>query len=181
MSLLNRLSRQRREDFKSQALVHVGPLTRTALRLCGSRESAEDAVQETYLQAWKYWKTFQPGTNCRSWLFRILFNVIRKKYRGETQQVPIEDAGLDKIVRLVPDRQLEKYDVLEAFEHLAEEHRAVLMLVAVEEMTYKEAAFALGVPVGTVMSRVSRARIQLRRLLGRGKPESFADAAGKKR
>ncbi len=179
MSLFNRLSRQRCEDFKSQALVHVGPLTRTALRLCDSRESAEDAVQETFLQAWKYWKTFQPGTNCRSWLFRILFNVIRKKYGAKPQQVPIEDPAVDKVVRLVPDRQVEQYEVFEAFEHLAEEHRAVLMLVAVEEMTYKEAAFALGVPVGTVMSRVNRARIQLRRLLGRSKQKSIADAAGK--
>lgn len=180
MSFFKGLSRQRREDFKSQALVHVELLTRIAIRLCDSRESAEDAVQETYLQAWKYWKTFQPGTNCRSWLFRILFNVIKKRHGGKLQQVPIEDAGVDRIVRLIPDRQLEQFEVSEAFDRLAEEHRAVLMLVAVEEMTYKEAAFALGVPVGTVMSRVNRARIQLRRLLGRSKQKSLADAAGRK-
>jgi RNA polymerase sigma-70 factor, ECF subfamily len=178
--LFNRLSRRRREDFKAQALVHVGALTRTALRLCDTRESAEDAVQETYLQAWKYWKTFQTGTNCRSWLFRILFNVIKKKHGADRQQVPIDDAAVENIIRLIPDRQLETYEVLEAFERLAEEHRAVLMLVAVEEMTYKEAAFALGVPVGTVMSRLNRARIQLRRWLGRTEPKSFADAAGKR-
>jgi RNA polymerase sigma-70 factor (ECF subfamily) len=180
MSLFNRLSRRQREEFKSQALVHVAALTRTARRLCDSRESAEDAVQETYLHAWKYWKTFQPGTSCRSWLFRILFNVIKKKHGAQTQQVPIEYAMVDNIVRLIPDQQLEIYEVLEAFERLAEEHRAVLMLVAVEEMTYKEAAFALGVPVGTVMSRLNRARIQLRRWLGKTEHKSFADAAGKR-
>lgn len=180
MSLFNRVSRKRREDFKSQALVHVGALTRTAIRVCGSRESAEDAVQETYLQAWRYWKSFQPGTNCRSWLFRILFNVIRKKLGAETPQVSIDDAALENIVRFTPDRRLETYEVLEAFDHLAEEHRAVLMLVAVEEMSYKEAAFALGVPVGTVMSRLNRARSQLRRLLGKTEHKSLADAAGRR-
>jgi RNA polymerase sigma-70 factor (ECF subfamily) len=71
------------------------------------------------------------------------------------------------VLRFVPDRQLEAYEVLEVFGRLAEEHRAVLLLVAVEEMSYKEAAFALGVPVGTVMSRLNRARTQLRRLLRR--------------
>jgi len=180
MALFSRLSRQQREDFKSQALVNLDALTRTAVRLCDSREAAEDAVQETYLQAWKYWKTFQPGTNCRSWLFRILFNVIKKRGGADRQQVTIEDAALDNIVRFIPDRQLETYEVLEAFEHLAKEHRAVLMLVAVEEMTYKEAAFALGVPVGTVMSRLNRARGQLRRWLGRAERKSLADAAGKR-
>ncbi len=180
MTLFNRLSRRQREEFKSQALVHVAALTRTALRLCDSRESAEDAVQETYLQAWKYWKTYQQGTSCRSWLFRILFNVIKKKHGMQTQQVPIEDAAVDNIVRFIPDRQLDIYEVLDAFGRLAEEHRAVLMLVAVEEMTYKEAAFALGVPVGTVMSRLNRARIQLRRWLGKTEHKPLADAAGKR-
>lgn len=180
MSLFNRLTRRQREEFKSQALVHVAALMRSALRLCDSPESAEDAVQETYLQAWKYWKTFQPGTSCRSWLFRILFNVIKKKHCAQTQQVPIDDAMVDNIVRFFPDKHIDVYEVLEAFDRLNEEHRAVLMLIAVEEMTYKEAAFALGVPVGTVMSRLNRARTQLRRWLGKTEYKSLADAAGKR-
>jgi len=179
MSLFNRLSRRQREEFKSQALVHVAALMRSALRLCDSRESAEDAVQETYLQAWKYWKTFQLGTSCRSWLFRILFNVIKKKHGAQTQQVPIEDIAIDNIIRFIPETQDDIYEVLEAFEHLSEEHREVLLLVAVEEMTYKEAAFALGVPIGTVMSRLNRARLQLRRWLGKTEYKPLADAAGK--
>ncbi|MCA1600954.1 MAG: RNA polymerase sigma factor [Acidobacteria bacterium] len=175
-----RLSRQQREHFKSQALVHLDALTRTAVRMCNSRESAEDAVQETYLQAWKYWKTFQPGTNCRSWVFRILFNVIKKRAGAVKQHFSIEDIAVDNIIPFNPHWQVEAYEVLEAFEDLSEEHRSVLMLIAVEEMSYKEAAVALGVPVGTVMSRLNRARIQLRRSLGQAERKSLANTAGEK-
>ncbi|MCA1601148.1 MAG: hypothetical protein LC776_05745, partial [Acidobacteria bacterium] len=129
---------------------------------------------------WKYWKTFQPGTNCRSWLFRILFNVIKKRGGAVKHQFSIEDIAVDNIVRFNPDWQLEAYEVLEAFEDLSEEHRSVLMMIAVEEMSYKEAAVALGVPMGTVMSRLNRARIQLRRSLGQAERKSLADATGRK-
>ncbi|MCA1613623.1 MAG: RNA polymerase sigma factor [Acidobacteria bacterium] len=168
--LLSKFSRRRREEFETQALAHLGALTRAAARLRGSRQAAEDAVQETYLQAWKYWDTFQPGTNCRSWLFRILFNVIKKGHRAGAAAVPLEEAVAANVLRFEPGGQLEAYEVLEVFDRLSEEHRAVLLLVAVEEMSYREAAFALGVPVGTVMSRLNRARSQLRLLLGRAGP-----------
>jgi RNA polymerase sigma-70 factor, ECF subfamily len=163
--LLIRRSREQREEFEKHALIHLDSLMRSAARLCRTYEGAEDAVQQTYLQAWRYWNTFQSGTNCRSWLFRILFNVIKTGHEPPRQEVAIEDAAAENVLRFVPDRQLEAYEVLEVFGRLGEEHRAVLLLVAVEEMSYKEAAFALGVPVGTVMSRLNRARTQLRRLL----------------
>ena len=137
---------------------------RTAARLCQSSEQAEDAVQQTYLQAWKYWDTFQEGTNCKSWLFRILFNVVKKEH-GAKENVGIEDKVAGNILLFTPDRQIQAYEIMEAFDLLREEHRAILLLVAVEEMTYKEAAFALKVPVGTVMSRLNRARGELRKIL----------------
>ncbi|MCA1607609.1 MAG: RNA polymerase sigma factor, partial [Acidobacteria bacterium] len=134
--------------------------------------------QETYLQAWKYWRTFQPGTNCRAWLFRILFNVL-KKTRGEyKEQVGVDEQDLANVLLFDPAGQIEEVEVLEAFDRLAEDQRAVLLLVAVEEMSYKEAAGALGVPVGTVMSRLNRARTRLRRLLGRAKAGPLAAGAG---
>lgn len=136
---------------------------RTAIRVCGSPEKAEDAVQQTYLQAWKYWGTFQEGTNCKSWLFRILFNVIKKDYVKETEA--LDDAVAGNILYFTPDRRIQAQEVMEAFNLLREGHRVVLLLVAVEEMSYKEAAFALKVPVGTVMSRLNRARAELRKLL----------------
>ena len=165
-----KFSRRRRDEFETQALAHLGALTCAAARLCGSREAAEDAVQETYLQAWKYWDTFRPGTNCRSWLFRILFNVIRKGRRAAAAAAPLEEAAAANVLRFEPGRRVEAYEVLDVFDRLSEEHRAVLLLVAVEEMSYREAASALDVPVGTVMSRLNRARSQLRLLLGRAGP-----------
>ena len=70
------------DDFERLALVHLEELVRTATRTCGSREAAEDCVQEAYMRAWKYWDRFEPGTNCRAWLYTILFNVIRKRRGG---------------------------------------------------------------------------------------------------
>ncbi len=153
---------------------------RAAVRSCDSREAAEDVVQETYLQAWKYWRTFQPGTNCRAWLFRILFNVIKKRSGEKNADVPLEESAFENVLRFEPAGQIEEWEVLEAFDRLAEDQRAVLLLVVVEEMTYKEAAVALGVPIGTVMSRLSRARVQLRRMLERAHPRSIIKAVGAK-
>jgi RNA polymerase sigma-70 factor, ECF subfamily len=162
--VFKRLSRRQRQQFKTQALVHLEALLLTAGRLCQSPEKAEDAVQQTYLQAWRYWDTFQEGTNCKSWLFRILFNVIKKDFQAKHTEV-IDDALPSNILYFSPDRQIQAYEVMEAFALLREEHRAILLLVAVEEMSYKEAAFSLKVPVGTVMSRLNRARAELRKLL----------------
>jgi RNA polymerase sigma-70 factor (ECF subfamily) len=170
--LFKQLSRRQREQFETQALVHLDALMRAAARLCDSRETAEDAVQQTYLQAWKYWSSFQQGTNCRSWLFRILFNVMKKETAH--QFLSVDEATAANVLRFTPDRQIEAYEVMEAFDYLEQEHRAVLLLIAVEEMSYKEAAFALGVPVGTVMSRLNRARTQLRRVLEVGHSHSQA-------
>jgi RNA polymerase sigma-70 factor (ECF subfamily) len=173
--LFKQLSRRQREQFETQALVHLDALLRAAARLCNSREEAEDAVQQTYLQAWKYWSTFQQGTNCRSWLFRILFNVIKKGCSAH-QALSVDESTAANILRFTPNQQIQAYEVMEAFDHLEQEHRAVLLLIAVEEMSYKEAAFVLSVPVGTVMSRLNRARTQLRRLLERGHGHSQAEA-----
>jgi len=172
--LFKQLSRRQREQFETQALVHLDALMHAAARLCDSRQTAEDAVQQTYLQAWKYWSSFQQGTNCRSWLFRILFNVIKKEYSAH-QFLSVDEATAANVLRFTPDREIEAYEVMEAFDHMEQEHRAVLLLIAVEEMSYKEAAFVLGVPIGTVMSRLNRARTQLRGLLERGHGHSRAE------
>ena len=123
-------------------------------------------MQETYLQAWKYWQTFATGTNCRAWLFRILFNVIKKSYAKQKETAQPLDASAGNVLHFESNRDFETFEVLDAFDLLTEEHRAVLVLVAVEEMSYKEAASVLGLPIGTVMSRLNRARAQLRHRLG---------------
>ncbi|MCA1579646.1 MAG: RNA polymerase sigma factor [Acidobacteria bacterium] len=153
-----------------QALTQLDALVRSALRICGSREEAEDAVQETYLQAWKYWRSFQQGTNCRAWLFRILFNVIKKKATEKRTFVPIEAPKVENLLHFDRGASVDEFEMLEVFDQLTHEHREVMLLVVVEEMSYKDAAAALGVPMGTVMSRLNRARTELRQRLGHRKP-----------
>ena len=166
--MIGRLSRQQRDEFEAVALTQLNALVRSATRLCDSREEAEDAVQETYLQAWKYWRSFEPGTNCRAWLFRILFNVIHKRAVKEAALIPIEEPNVKDLLRLDPQTSFDKLEVLEVFDQLSNEHREVILLVGVEEMSYKDAANVLDVPMGTVMSRLNRARTQLRQRLGYG-------------
>ena len=166
--MIARLSRHQRDEFEAVALTQLDALVRSATRLCDSREEAEDAVQETYLQAWKYWRSFQKGTNCRAWLFRILFNVIHKRAVKEAALIPIEEPKVIDLLRLDPQTSFDKLEVLEVFDQLSIEHREVILLVGVEEMSYKDAANVLEVPMGTVMSRLNRARTQLRQRLGYG-------------
>jgi len=100
--------------------------------------------------------------------------VIKKEYSAH-QFLSVDEATAANVLRFTPDREIEAYEVMEAFDHMEQEHRAVLLLIAVEEMSYKEAAFVLGVPMGTVMSRLNRARTQLRGLLERGHGHSRAE------
>jgi RNA polymerase sigma-70 factor (ECF subfamily) len=164
--LFSRLSRRQRDEFEVQALTQLDALVRSAVRVCGSREEAEDAVQETYLQAWKYWRSFQQGTNCRAWLFRILFNVIKKKATENKTFVSIEEPKVENLIHFDRIASLDEFETLEVFDQLTPEHREVILLVVVEQMSYKDAAAALGVPMGTVMSRLNRARTELRQRLG---------------
>jgi RNA polymerase sigma-70 factor (ECF subfamily) len=163
----------REDDFATQALPHLDDLFRIARRMTCDRGRAEDAVQETYLQAWKSFDRFQPGTNCRAWLFRILFYSVhhqrRKLFRfpvasDSTQLLELSAAPAEPITATLTDRQIQ-----EAVDNLPADYRAVALLVDVEEFAYREAAEILGVPIGTVMSRLSRARRILR--------EKLADAA----
>jgi len=162
----------RLQAFEREALAHLDSLLRTAGRVAGSGLDAEDIVQETFLRAWRYFDSFEAGTNCRAWLFQIMFNVIKGRRRDlvSRPETPFEDEMDDafqpgNVIVFDPTRRIEGSEVLEATSRLSEEHRAVLFLIAVEELTYREAAEILGVPVGTVMSRLHRARHELRRLL----------------
>jgi len=137
--------------------------------MSGDRARAEDAVQETYLRAWRSFRTYQPETNCRAWLFRILLNVL-KKAAGKRRRDPlavaddVDTAG--KVIPLFPNAAGgESQDIMAAVNHLAPEFRDVLWLVVVEGFSYKETAQALDIPMGTVMSRLYRARREIRRWL----------------
>lgn len=159
-------SKIRVEDFESAAMPHLNDLYRTALRVIANAAEAEDLVQETYLQAWKSFDRFEPGTNCRAWLFKILFHVIhhhrrkafRISYLGEGEAI-LENT----LVYEAPiPQQLSDEDVLQTLQRIPEQYREVVLLADVEEFSYKEVAETLNIPVGTVMSRLSRGRSQLR-------------------
>lgn len=155
----------RREEFRQVALPHLGELVRVATRVLRDRAAAEDAVQETFLQAWRSFSTFQPGTNCRAWLYTIMFRVIsrnRRKAHAE-RQVDLDSAPAGALlVETPPVDSLARDHLLAAVEALPDVYRTVLLLADVEQLKYREIAEVLDVPLGTVMSRLSRARDQLR-------------------
>jgi RNA polymerase sigma-70 factor (ECF subfamily) len=160
------------EEFEAEALPHLNDLYRTSVRLVTDRGAAEDLVQEVYLQAWKSYDRYEPGTNCRAWLFKILFNKLdhyRRRQRSQWKFIAESDALIEESLRYEPpvEHDLRDEDVLRALEQVPPRYREVVLLADVEEFSYREIAQVLGVPVGTVMSRLSRGRRQLRSLLAR--------------
>ena len=160
--------RPRTDEFEAAAMPHMSDIYRTATRLLGNGTGADDVVQDVYLQAWKSFDQFEIGTNCRAWLFRILFNVIRHHRRGWFSRRVLVDRDFFEDVlpgeNPVPDTLTDE-DILFALDRVPQSFREVLLLVDVQEFSYKEAAETLGIPIGTVMSRVSRGRDLLRNQL----------------
>jgi RNA polymerase sigma-70 factor (ECF subfamily) len=148
---------------------HTRGLLRVARRLSRDLSSAEDLVQETLLSAWRSFHQFQVGTNERAWLFRILINAAYARGR-KLQAVPISE----------PPAQQPSFtiavEISQALDALSIEHREVLMLGVVEGFTSQEMSEILSIPIGTVMSRMSRARQALRERLA---PQALGKTLGK--
>jgi RNA polymerase sigma-70 factor, ECF subfamily len=152
-------------EFEAEAVPHLNDLFRTAVGLLLDQTRAGDAVQETYLVAWQTFDRYQRGTNCRAWLFGILFNVIRHEKRRWLKWLTFANENFAETQLVAPQpvpHNLTDHEILAALDQLPVQFRAVLLLVDVEEFTYLEASEILRVPLGTVMSRVSRARKVLR-------------------
>jgi RNA polymerase sigma-70 factor (ECF subfamily) len=165
------------EAFEAIALPHINDLYRTAVHLVRDRTEAHDLVQEAYLQAWKAFHRFEPGTNCRAWLFKILINEVRHYRRRwfNTKIVPETEQSFEETLAFEPPvpEKIQDEDVLAALDEVPREFREVVLLSDVQEFSYKEIAEMLGIPVGTVMSRLSRGRKQLRMKLA-----TYAAASG---
>ena len=167
------------EDFEAGVIAQLDSLYRTALRLTRNQQEAEDLVQETMLKAFRFSKSYQPGTNLRAWLFRILNTSAINRYRKQaTHPTPatlpdgeefylynrIRDLNGQELTTAAEDEVLSKYldeDVYKALNDLPINFRMPVILADIEGMSYKEIAAIVGIPLGTVMSRLARARERL--------------------
>jgi RNA polymerase sigma-70 factor (ECF subfamily) len=174
--------------FDTDAMPHLNDIFRTAYRILGERSRAEEVAQEVYLQAWKSFDRFEAGTNCRAWLFKILFHCVNHHRRKWFRFPLLKDTEEFLEANLtysppVPEHITDE-EILAALDRIPADFRAAVLLVDVEEFAYKEAAEILSVPIGTVMSRLSRGRKLLReqlagvaRSFGIGKPVGEAQGA----
>ena len=162
------------EGFEELALPLFQPLHNFARWLTHDAHEAEDLVQETFLRALKGFHSFQPGTNFRAWMFRILRNTFLTSRSGQkaAQHVSVDEEGEEVLLppaKETPETILMQHGTHErlqlALEQLPLSYREVILLCDVEEMKYQEIAELLEIPVGTVMSRIARARKQLRGML----------------
>ncbi|RIY03214.1 sigma-70 family RNA polymerase sigma factor [Aureimonas flava] len=143
----------------------LAPLRRYALSLTRDRGDAEDLVHDALVKAIERERQFRPGRDARAWLFSILHNTFVDRRRAQVARAGVESAArpdADVAMPAPQDASLRLQDVRRAFLDLPEEQREALHLVAIEGLSYDEAAAALDIPVGTLVSRVSRARARLR-------------------
>jgi RNA polymerase sigma-70 factor (ECF subfamily) len=161
------------EAFRRDALQHLDALYNFAVYLARNPAEAEDLVQETYLRAFRFSHRFQPGTHLRAWLFQILRNTFLTFYRLREREAAIAEDGVpdwdEPMFHDAPDEDgpaLEAHTDLErAMRRLPEEFRTVLLLAEVEGLPLEDVARVMSCPVGTVKSRIFRAKERMRALL----------------
>lgn len=156
------------DDFGAQAVRVIPRLRRYARALTGGRLPADDLVQDTLERAWSKRHLWRQGSDLRAWMFTIMHNVYVNQVRARVAEatVPLDHEAYDVPAHGRPMDMLEVADIDAALRRLPDDQREVLLLVALEQLSYSETASALGIPIGTVMSRLSRARERVRVLLG---------------
>ncbi len=155
-------------DVREAMLAAVPNLRAFAISLCGNIDRANDLVQETLLRAWTHLDSFEPGTNMSAWLFTILRNHFRSEFRKRRREVEDADGGYADSLT-TPEEQtshIEFNELREALLKLSADQREALILIGASGFSYEEAAKICGCAVGTIKSRVNRARIRLAELLG---------------
>ncbi|MEI6720486.1 MAG: RNA polymerase sigma factor [Betaproteobacteria bacterium] len=140
-------------------------LRRYARALVSDRARADDLVQDTLERAWNKFHLWRPGSDLRAWLFTVMHNVHVNQVRASRDHAMLDDEGPEMAVAAVQGASLEIRDLERALAVLSPEQREVLLLIALEDMSYAEVAAMLDIPIGTVMSRLSRAREKLRALM----------------
>jgi RNA polymerase sigma-70 factor (ECF subfamily) len=167
---------EKERQFEREAVPHTDVLYNFALRMTNNAADAEDLLQETFLKAYRFWDSYEQGTNIRAWLFRILKNSYINRYRKESREPETVDydegksyyATLRTTTADAADLQEATFgsllddDVAGAITKLPDEFRTVLILCDIEGLTYEEAAQFVDIPLGTVRSRLHRARKVLR-------------------
>jgi RNA polymerase sigma-70 factor (ECF subfamily) len=162
------------ESFETQAMPMFASLYNFAHWLTGNREEAEDLVQETYLKALKGFASFRQGTNLRAWMYRILRNAFLTSRTGLSVKMtdPLDFGADAEALAATSDTpesllvaRVDQQAVADALERLPAHFREVILLCDLEEMSYQEIAETIGIPIGTVMSRLSRARKSMRESL----------------
>ncbi len=179
------------EIFKDEALVHMDALYNSALKLTYNEDDSRDLVQETFYKAYRFFDQFNHGTNCKAWLYRILKNTLINKYRKKSNSVKHVDFNtVEPFLDTIVDKQefAETYDentykhsvsdeVDAALSRLPFNFRMVLVLSDIEGFSYKEIADIMGCPVGTIRSRLSRARkLMYRYLQGYARKNGYIDS-----
>jgi RNA polymerase sigma-70 factor (ECF subfamily) len=182
------------EEFARLALEHLDSMYGAAMRLTRSPSDADDLVQDAFLKAYRFYDKFEPGTNLRAWLLRILTNTFINKYRRNVRErkvldgedaEPVGDGVMSRAaMRALTEpesdamRAIVSQEIQKALDELSEEHRLMIVLADVEELSYKEIADIVGCPIGTVMSRLHRARKQMQgRLVEQAVEMGIVDAA----
>ncbi len=169
--------------FESEVLPHAPRLFRLAMWFERNRDDAEDVVQDTMMQALKSFHRYQQGTNCRAWLMTILQRIVsnRRRARGRSILVSDPDDRMALAAPFVPPvpQQLTDEAVLSTLRRLPTVFQEVILLCDVEDLSYKEAAKALAIPLGTVMSRLHRGRALLRTELAAAEVVTVGHAAGR--
>lgn len=156
------------DELKDIIAEQIPRLRRYARALVGSATRADDLVQDTLERAWGRRQLWRRGSDLRAWLFTIMHNVYVNQVRqsaGERDLTPLDDGAPEPAACAQPEDGLALRDLAATLEKLSSDQREVMLLVGLEQMRYEEAAEVLGVPLGTVMSRLSRGRERLRALM----------------
>lgn len=159
---------QNQRDFKREMLAALPNLRAFAISLIRSRDRADDLVQDTVMKAWAKQESYQPGTNMRAWLVTILRNEFYSQIRKSGREVQDTDGVYTSRLSVPPEQNgsVDLQDFRTALAQLPDDQREAILLIGASGFAYEEAAEICGCPVGTIKSRVSRARIRLQELLG---------------